>query len=118
MVPVFDFGQSRDNQRLRTLHPGYCLSPFASPPVVLKSRRAGSGEEQGALWNLDGVGAAFAEAAIDPTRWNPAMEVAAETAGGIGAVMIPIRGRLDLPRSPSTASSFEAAYTRDGWVHR
>jgi DNA-binding CsgD family transcriptional regulator/PAS domain-containing protein len=72
----------------------------------------------GAHWNLDVVGAAFAEAAVDPSRWNAAMDITADNAGGLGALMFPIRGRLPgLPYSPSLAAPHDA-YLRDGWIHR
>jgi DNA-binding CsgD family transcriptional regulator/PAS domain-containing protein len=72
----------------------------------------------GAHWNLDAVGAAFAEAAVDPLRWVRAMDAAAEATGGAGAVLLPIRGRLpNAPFSESIGPLVEA-YFREGWVHR
>jgi DNA-binding CsgD family transcriptional regulator len=69
-------------------------------------------------WNLNAIGAAFSEAAIDPSRWNAAMESVAEGTGTFGAALFPLHGKLpEIPFSPSLAPSFEA-YVRDGWIHR
>jgi DNA-binding CsgD family transcriptional regulator len=67
---------------------------------------------------LDAVGAAFAEAAVDPSRWNAAMELATDVTGGYGAALFPFEGRLpQVPQSRSMAASFET-YIKGGWVHR
>jgi DNA-binding CsgD family transcriptional regulator/PAS domain-containing protein len=72
----------------------------------------------GAHWNFDAVGSAFAEAAVDPSRWVGAMDVAASATGSTGAVLLPIRGRLpNAPFSESIGPLVEA-YFREGWVHR
>jgi DNA-binding CsgD family transcriptional regulator/PAS domain-containing protein len=71
-----------------------------------------------AVFDLERIGAAFAEAAIDPCRWDAAMEVAATVAGGFGAALFPIKGRLpNVPISASMQESFDV-YVRDGWIHR
>lgn len=68
-------------------------------------------------WNLNKIGAAFAEAAIDPSRWHVAMQAAADQTGSFGAIMIPIRGRLpNVPHSSSMGPSLHT-YIKDGWVH-
>jgi DNA-binding CsgD family transcriptional regulator len=61
---------------------------------------------------------AFASAAVDPSRWNEAMEITAQASGGFGALLVPIRGRQ--PEFPITDSLRPAAeiYIRDGWIHR
>ena len=60
-------------------------------------------------WNLSAIGAAFAEAAVDPSRWGAAMETVAEDTGAFGAVLFPIRGKLpDIPFTASLGPSFEA----------
>jgi DNA-binding CsgD family transcriptional regulator len=69
-------------------------------------------------WNLASIEQAFAEAAVDPSRWNAAMHVAGEATGSVGALLIPFQGRLpNLPFSESIGSLVET-YIRDGWIHR
>jgi hypothetical protein len=69
-----------------------------------------------ASWNLDAIGAAFAEAAVDASRWNAAMDVAGEVTGSFGAVLVPFRGRLpNLPYSESVGPVIEA-YFNGGWA--
>ncbi|ESY94644.1 helix-turn-helix transcriptional regulator [Mesorhizobium sp. LNHC209A00] len=71
-----------------------------------------------ATFDFDTLSAALADAAVDPTRWHAAMEVAAQVTGSAGAVLFDTNGHLpDLPHSPSMRPSFEA-YVRDGWNHR
>jgi DNA-binding CsgD family transcriptional regulator len=68
--------------------------------------------------DLDAVGAAFAEAAVDSSRWNAAMETAADVTESFGAVLLPLHGRLpQFPRTCSLAASSES-YVRDGWIER
>jgi DNA-binding CsgD family transcriptional regulator len=68
-------------------------------------------------WNLDAAEAALSEAAIDPSRWDAAMEAVAEATGAFGAALFPIQGRLPMvPRSKSLAAAFET-YIRDGWIY-
>jgi DNA-binding CsgD family transcriptional regulator len=61
---------------------------------------------------------AIANAAVDPSRWNEAMEVTAQASGAFGAVLLPIRGRQ--PEFPMTDSLRRASeiYVADGWIHR
>lgn len=64
------------------------------------------------------VAAAFAEAAIDPSRWDHAMDVAGTATGSCGALLIPVRGQLPgMPFSQSIGSLVES-YISDGWIHR
>lgn len=64
------------------------------------------------------IGAAFSQAAVDPTRWNAAMEVAQRATGSAGALLFNIRGHLPgIPHSSSMESSFDV-YVRDGWINR
>jgi hypothetical protein len=69
---------------------------------------------------LDGdkLQAALIEAATDPSRWNAAMDTAAEITGGVGSILLPIQGRL--PNAPFSESVGELAhsYFRDGWSQR
>lgn len=71
-----------------------------------------------ASWDLDAIANAFAEAAVDPARWNAAMEAAADATGSYGAALFPVQGRLpNVPQSRSMAPSFET-YIKDGWIQR
>jgi hypothetical protein len=70
----------------------------------------------GARWNLDAISAAFAEAAIDPSRWDAAMEIASDATESFGAVLLPLKGRLPyFPQSRSLAAASES-YVKDGWI--
>jgi DNA-binding CsgD family transcriptional regulator len=72
----------------------------------------------GAQWNLAAAEAALSDAAVDPSRWDAAMDVVAEATGSFGTLLLPLRGRLpNVPKSRSLAASFDT-YIRDGWVHR
>lgn len=71
-------------------------------------------------WNLELAEAAFAEAAVDPTRWTNALEVVTTLSGSYGAILIPVTGTGPVPGIPFTerlAPSAEA-YFRDGWNER
>ncbi|HXE23293.1 MAG TPA: helix-turn-helix transcriptional regulator [Roseiarcus sp.] len=71
-----------------------------------------------AFGDLSPTADAFASAAIDPTRWNAAMDVAASATGSFGALMVPLKGRLpQFPMSDGMQPSVEA-YVRDGWINR
>jgi hypothetical protein len=71
-----------------------------------------------AFGDLAPVTDAFASAAIDPTRWNAAMEVVATATGSFGAMLLPVRGRS--PSMPLSDSMRPAAdsYVHKGWIHR
>lgn len=70
------------------------------------------------LWNPNKIQAAFAEAALDPSKWTDAMQVAADVTGSRGAVMIPVCGRLpSLPYSAGVAELLHS-YFDDGWFRR
>jgi DNA-binding CsgD family transcriptional regulator len=68
------------------------------------------------IWNLDPVGQAFADAALDPTLWVKALETASTATQSYGAVLIPTSGAAlpILPFTESMTESFET-YIRDGW---
>jgi DNA-binding CsgD family transcriptional regulator len=70
-------------------------------------------------WNLNRVEAAFAEAAVDPSLWTKALDVATAETQAFGAILLPARGD-GLPNVPYTASLTPAteAYFRDGWYLR
>ncbi len=68
---------------------------------------------------LAGIGEAFIAAAIDPLRWNEAMEVAARATGSFGAALLP-RPELRTPAFPrsETLELVSQAYVKDGWIKR
>ncbi|TIP80247.1 MAG: helix-turn-helix transcriptional regulator, partial [Mesorhizobium sp.] len=69
-------------------------------------------------FDLVAISAAFAEAALDPLRWDTAMELTQKATGSVGALLLDMNGHLPhIPRSQSTARTHEA-YVRDGWIHR
>ncbi len=65
------------------------------------------------------IGEAFAAAALDPSRWNAAMEAAARATGSFGAVLVPVTGAR-LPLFPLSQSMIACAetYVQDGWINR
>ncbi len=68
--------------------------------------------------DLAAIEKAFVEAAIDPERWNDAMEVATKATGSFGAVLFDTHGRLHgFPQSESMRPASES-YVRDGWIDR
>ena len=71
----------------------------------------------GAFSDLALVTDALASAAIDPTRWNAAMEVVATATDSFGAMLLPVRGRTpSMPLSDSMRPVVDS-YVRDGWIH-
>jgi DNA-binding CsgD family transcriptional regulator len=72
----------------------------------------------GTAFDLEAVGHAIIEAAVDPTRWDAAMDVVATATGGFGAMLFDAKGPLPrVPRSREMGQAFEA-YVRDGWIDR
>jgi DNA-binding CsgD family transcriptional regulator/PAS domain-containing protein len=69
-------------------------------------------------FNLQGIGAAFAEAAVDPSKWPAAMDRVAEATNSHGALLVPVRGGPvpNVPFSESLALSLEE-FVRAGWIH-
>jgi DNA-binding CsgD family transcriptional regulator len=66
--------------------------------------------------DFDATAAAFVRAAVDPTQWASAMEVAAEATDSFGAMLIPFHHRLpNLPRSTSMEPVIED-YVGKGWI--
>lgn len=60
----------------------------------------------------------FAEAAIDSSRWDSAMDRVSEATGGSGAALFHARERLPIiPKSRELAGPWET-YVKDGWVQR
>lgn len=70
-------------------------------------------------WQLEKLERAFADAALDPTAWNKAMNTAASVTGAAGAVLLPITG-AQIPEVPYSDRTGEAneAYFRDRWYER
>jgi hypothetical protein len=72
----------------------------------------------GRKFDLERITGAFAEAAVDPSKWDAAMETVAEATYSFGAALLPIRGLLpNMPFSRSITASTEA-YVRDGWIQK
>jgi DNA-binding CsgD family transcriptional regulator len=72
----------------------------------------------GAFGDFGSLTEAFMTAAVNPTRWDAAMDAAANATGSFGAILVPIRGRTPgFPLSDSVRRISET-YVRDGWVHR
>jgi PAS domain-containing protein len=61
---------------------------------------------------------AFMTAAVDPSRWDTAMDAAARATGSFGAILVPIRGCT--PAVPTSASMQAVMdnYFCDGWAQR
>jgi DNA-binding CsgD family transcriptional regulator/PAS domain-containing protein len=72
----------------------------------------------GAAFDLQAISAAFSAAAIDPSRWDAAMDVADRVTGSSGALLFDLNSHLPgVPRSSKTAPAHDA-YVRDGWIDR
>jgi DNA-binding CsgD family transcriptional regulator len=68
--------------------------------------------------SFDKLTEAFAAAAVNPARWDAAMDVASYATGSLGAMLFPVRGRTpNLPKSESMRGLAED-YVGGGWVHR
>jgi DNA-binding CsgD family transcriptional regulator len=67
---------------------------------------------------LDQVAEGFAAAALDPSRWDTAMDVAAKATGSFGAILLPVRGRSPLVPTGESMKSTMDDYFRDGWAQR
>lgn len=69
-------------------------------------------------FDLAAIGAAFSVAALDPSQWNAAMEVAEKVTGSTGALLFDVKGPLPrIPRSQASIPAFES-YVEGGWIHR
>jgi hypothetical protein len=72
----------------------------------------------GAFGDFGTLTEAFMAAAVDPTRWDAAMDAAAKATSSVGAILLPVRGRTpQFAGSPSILPAIDA-YVRNGWVHR
>src|ERR1700727_1574736 len=68
--------------------------------------------------SFDKLTEAFATAAVDPARWDDAMDIASDATGSQGAILVPLRGRTSLlPKSESMRGVAED-YVGAGWIHR
>src|SRR5579872_1352170 len=72
----------------------------------------------GAFGDFGSLTEAFMAAAIDPSRWDAAMDVAAKATDSFGAVLLPVRGRT--PTMPTSQSMLPIidAFIRQNWVGR
>ncbi len=74
----------------------------------------------GAFGDFGSLTEAFTAAAVDPTRWDAAMDTAAEATGSFGAVLLPVRGSR--PGANDADQPVDAAdddaYVRQNWVRR
>jgi len=69
-------------------------------------------------WNLHAVGEALTAAAMGSSDWISAVQCAAEQTDSVGALLLPLDGRLPhVPYTSSVGGSTEH-YFREGWVHR
>lgn len=69
-------------------------------------------------FDLAAIEASLIKAAIDPTRWNEALERVAKATRSFGALLFDVDGHLPiLPRTGSLARSFDA-YVSGGWIER
>ena len=67
-------------------------------------------------WNLSAVESAFAEAALDASKWTQALETVASTTESHGAILLPVKGGFlrTLPFTDSMSGPFDS-FVRDGW---
>jgi DNA-binding CsgD family transcriptional regulator len=72
----------------------------------------------GAFGDFGTLTEAFMAAAVDPSRWDAAMDAAAKATGSFGAVLLPVRGRT--PSVPTSQSMLPTmgAYVRGEWAHK
>jgi DNA-binding CsgD family transcriptional regulator len=69
-------------------------------------------------WNVSAITRAFADAAVDPRRWDYAMETITSATNSSGAVLFPVKGTIpNLPMSASARLAMET-YFRDRWYLR
>lgn len=72
----------------------------------------------GAFGDFGGLTDAFMAAAVDPSRWDAAMDAAAKATDSFGAVLLPVHGRTPtMPTSQSMQPTMDA-YVREGWALR
>ncbi|WP_245293819.1 helix-turn-helix transcriptional regulator [Rhizobium bangladeshense] len=70
----------------------------------------------GTDFDLEVIERAFVEAAIDPTKWNGAMEVVSRATGCVGALLFDTESHLPgIPQTESMAGAVES-YIKGGWI--
>jgi DNA-binding CsgD family transcriptional regulator len=72
----------------------------------------------GAFGDFGALTEAFMAAAVDPTRWDAAMDAAAKATASFGAVLLPVRGRTPVTPTSHSMHPTMDAYVRLGWAHR
>ena len=72
----------------------------------------------GAGWNLAGPCDAFAVAAVDPSRWEMALDAVSLACGARGAVLMPTRGPAMVAASSASIAPAVDLYRQDGWAAR
>jgi DNA-binding CsgD family transcriptional regulator/PAS domain-containing protein len=80
--------------------------------------QGGAAPMASAFRDLAEIEDSFASAAVDPSRWNAAMDTAARATGSFGAIMLPVKGRLPLFPLSAAMHPIMDAYVREDWVHR
>ena len=68
--------------------------------------------------NIDAIGGALSTAALDSTRWNEAMDIAAAATGSFGAILMPVKGRLPVFPLSGDMHRCRERFVGDGWIHR
>lgn len=72
----------------------------------------------GAFGDFSSLTEAFMAAAVDRSRWDPAMDAAAEATNSFGGSLLPVRGRTPMmPTSQSMLPTMDA-YVRGEWAHK
>jgi hypothetical protein len=61
---------------------------------------------------------AFSAAAIDPTLWVAAMDVAALVTGSVGAALLPVRGHFPTVPVSQSVGGLISRYFAEGWFKR
>jgi hypothetical protein len=61
---------------------------------------------------------AFMAAAMDPSRWDAAMDAAAKATGSVGSIFVPLRGRTPLFAMSDSMRRTTETYLREGWLQR
>ncbi|TPL46401.1 helix-turn-helix transcriptional regulator [Mesorhizobium sp. B2-4-6] len=72
----------------------------------------------GTTFDLGAISVAFSAAALDPSQWDAAMEVAERATESAGALLFDVRRHSPrIPHSQGSAEGFET-YVKGGWIHR
>jgi DNA-binding CsgD family transcriptional regulator len=68
--------------------------------------------------NLHAITAKFMEAAIDPSQWVAAMDAAAAATNSVGAILMPLEGRIPSAPFSESIGALAEDYFFGGWVGR